>query len=165
MPSLVIVFLLQLHAASALVLGVPIARPLMVAGSPAASSSLLAPRRSASAAVHRRAGAPQMGLFGLGAPELAIIAGVALLILGPDQVKKLAKDVGKVSAELKQVPEEFSKGMEMGKEELESKKGSTVAPMLSSPSACAAEPRALWAAPSDRSPPARSLQIEQEKKN
>jgi sec-independent protein translocase protein TatA len=69
-----------------------------------------------------------MGLFGLGAPELAIIAGVALLVLGPEQVKKLAKDVGKVSAELKQVPEEFSKGMEMGKEELESKKGSKVPP-------------------------------------
>ena len=43
-----------------------------------------------------------MGLFGLGTPELAVIAGVALLILGPDQVKKMAKDIGKVSAELKQ---------------------------------------------------------------
>jgi sec-independent protein translocase protein TatA len=99
-----------------------------------------------------------MGLFGLGAPELAIIAGVALLVLGPEQVKKLAKDVGKVSAELKQVPEEFSKGMEMGKEELESKKSRTVAPMLSSPAGCAAEPhgneqRRLF----DHSPPSRSL--------
>lgn len=49
---------------------------------------------------------PFAGLFGLGAPELAIIGAVALLILGPDQVKKLAKDVGKVSAELKQVRQE-----------------------------------------------------------
>ena len=38
------------------------------------------------------------------------------------QVKKLAKDVGKVSAELKQVPEEFNKGMEIGQEELSKKK-------------------------------------------
>ena len=64
----------------------------------------------------------QMGLFGLGTPELAVIAGIALLVLGPDQVKKLAKDVGKVSAELKQVPEEFNKGMEAGAEELAKKK-------------------------------------------
>ena len=42
------------------------------------------------------------------------------------QVKKLAKDVGKVSAELKQVPEEFNKGMEVGKSELEAKKATTV---------------------------------------
>ena len=64
----------------------------------------------------------QMGLFGLGTPELAIIAGVALLVLGPDQVKKMAKEVGKVSAELKQVPEEFNKGMEVGAKELEARK-------------------------------------------
>ena len=64
----------------------------------------------------------QMGLFGLGTPELAVIAGIALLVLGPDQVKKLAKDVGKVSAELKQVPEEFNKGMEAGADELAKKK-------------------------------------------
>ena len=63
-----------------------------------------------------------MGLFGLGTPEIAIIAGVALLVLGPDQVKKLAKDVGKISAELKQVPEEFNKGVEVGTQELEKKK-------------------------------------------
>lgn len=63
-----------------------------------------------------------MGLFGLGAPELAVIAGIGLVVLGPDQLKKLAKDVGKVSAELKQVPEEFNKGMEIGKQELEAKK-------------------------------------------
>ena len=61
-------------------------------------------------------------MFGLGAPELAIIAGVALLVLGPEQVKKLAKDVGKISAELKQVPEEFNKGMVDGAKELEAKK-------------------------------------------
>jgi sec-independent protein translocase protein TatA len=70
----------------------------------------------------QRCAAPQMGLFGLGTPELAIIAVVGLVVLGPDQLKKLAKDVGKVSAELKQVPEEFNKGMEIGQEELEKRK-------------------------------------------
>lgn len=70
----------------------------------------------------QRLAAPTMGMFGLGAPELAIIAGVALFVLGPEQVKKLAKDVGKISAELKQVPEEFNKGMVDGAKELEAKK-------------------------------------------
>ena len=69
-----------------------------------------------------RNAAPQMGLFGLGTPELVVIAAAALLVLGPEQVKKLAKDVGKVSAELKQVPEEFNKGMEVGALEAEKKK-------------------------------------------
>ena len=72
-----------------------------------------------------RVASVQMGLFGLGTPELAVIAGIALLVLGPDQVKKLAKDVGKVSAELKQVPEEFNKGMDIGAKELEAKKGTS----------------------------------------
>merc|ERR1719498_2202345 len=72
-------------------------------------------------AVSRR-GDVQMGLFGLGPPELAVIAAVGLLVLGPDQVKKMAKEVGKVSAELKQVPEEFNKGMSVGQEELAAKK-------------------------------------------
>jgi len=34
----------------------------------------------------------------------------------------MAKEVGKVSAELKQVPEEFNKGMEVGTKELAEKK-------------------------------------------
>ena len=61
----------------------------------------------------RRTPLPSMSLFGLGAPELAIIAGVALFVLGPEKVKELAKEAGKVSAELKQVPEEFNKGLEV----------------------------------------------------
>ena len=85
--------------------------PLPIAATPADGMARVSPATS-----------PVMGLFGLGTPEIAIIAGVALLVLGPDQVKKLAKDVGKISAELKQVPEEFNKGMEVGQEELAKKK-------------------------------------------
>ena len=93
---------------------------------PAVSSPLSEP--AVGAAVQQqtaRTSDLKMGLFGLGTPELAVIAGIALLVLGPDQVKKLAKDVGKVSAELKQVPEEFNKGMDIGAEELAKKKEST----------------------------------------
>ena len=90
---------------------------------PAAAAPLLPAQQLLSSRVAPRStAAPVMGLFGLGAPELAIIGGVALMILGPDQLKKLAKDVGKVSAELKQVPEEFNKGMEVGSLEAEKKK-------------------------------------------
>ena len=71
---------------------------------PAAAAPLLPAQQLLSSRIAPRStAAPVMGLFGLGAPELAIIGGVALMILGPDQLKKLAKDVGKVSAELKQV--------------------------------------------------------------
>lgn len=118
-----VLLVLGLYGASGLVLGAPALRPAIIAAARAAAASPLAlPARPVVAALAvGRAGAPTMGLFGLGAPELAIIAAVALLVLGPEQVKKLAKDVGKVSAELKQVPEEFSKGLEIGKQELEKK--------------------------------------------
>lgn len=89
---------------------------------------------------------PQMGLFGLGTPEIAVIAGIALLVLGPDQVKKLAKDVGKVSAELKQVPEEFNKGIEVGTAELEKKKAEDAA----APAAPAAPAVAEATVPTDK---------------
>jgi len=110
--------LLQASVSDAFVLGAGL-RPSLRANSPHAAvpPPPTLPHRTA---VHSRA-APQMGLFGLGAPELAVIGAVALFILGPDQVKKLAKDIGKVSAELKQVPEEFNKGMEVGAKELEAK--------------------------------------------
>jgi len=85
-------------------------------------------------------------LFGMGTPELAIIAGVALLVLGPEQVKKLAKDVGKVSAELKQVPEEFNKGMAVGQEELDKKKEATLSASDDAPPPAAPPPAAPPAA-------------------
>ena len=71
---------------------------------PAAAAPLLPPQQLLSSrTVLRSAAAPVMGLFGLGTPEIAIIAAVAMVVLGPEQLKKIAKDVGKVSAELKQV--------------------------------------------------------------
>ena len=101
-----------LLGASAFVL--PAARPPLSPLARAAAPLELARTPCAPAAARRNADAIQMGLFGLGTPELMVIAGVALVILGPDKVKDLAKEVGKASAELKQVPEEFAKGMEAG---------------------------------------------------
>jgi sec-independent protein translocase protein TatA len=45
----------------------------------------------------------QMGLFGLGAPEIAVIGAVVLFVLGPDKLKELARDAGKALPELKEV--------------------------------------------------------------
>jgi len=59
---------------------------------------------------------PQMGMFGLGTPELAVIGVVVMFVLGPDQMKSMAKEVAKVGVQLKQVPEEFNKGIEDGKQ-------------------------------------------------
>jgi len=52
----------------------------------------------------------QMGLFGLGGPELAVIGLVALFIVGPDQLKVLAKDLGKATPQLKEVAGEALEG-------------------------------------------------------
>ena len=55
-----------------------------------------------------------MGLFGLGAPEIAIILIAAAFLLGPEKLAELGKDAGKVAGELKEVPKEFQKGLEEG---------------------------------------------------
>eukprot|EP00903_Cladosiphon_okamuranus_P017888 g16461.t1 len=55
-----------------------------------------------------------MGLFGLGAPEIAVCIAVAALILGPDKMAGFAKDMGKMAGELKDVPKEFQAGIQEG---------------------------------------------------
>ena len=101
----------------------PPLRPPTVTSLAVTQPAAALPATSAAAATSvARARAPAMGLFGLGAPELAIIGAVALFVLGPENFKSMAKDFGKISAELKQVPEEFNKGMEIGQTELAQKK-------------------------------------------
>ena len=55
-----------------------------------------------------------MSLFGLGAPELAIILIAAAFLLGPQKLAELGKDAGKIAGELKEVPKEFQKGLQEG---------------------------------------------------
>ncbi|CAM9243419.1 unnamed protein product, partial [Phaeothamnion confervicola] len=88
---------------------------------PSLRSSAFAPRCAATVAPMRPrgasasgAGAVRMGFFGLGAPEIAVIVVVAAVILGPDKLTGLAKDVGKMAGELKEVPKEFQAGIEEG---------------------------------------------------
>ncbi|GMI31161.1 hypothetical protein TeGR_g5496 [Tetraparma gracilis] len=58
-------------------------------------------------------------MFGLGAPEVAIIGVAAAFLLGPSKLAEFSKDLGKVAGELKEVPKEFQKGIREG--EIESK--------------------------------------------
>jgi len=67
-----------------------------------------------------------MSLFGLGLPEIGLILVIAFFLLGPQKIGELVKDSGKAAGELadelKNVPEEFQKGMEEGEMEARSRK-------------------------------------------
>ena len=63
-----------------------------------------------------------MGLFGLGAPEIAIILVAAAFLLGPQKLAELGKDAGKIAGELKEVPKEFQKGLEEGEKQAKAMK-------------------------------------------
>jgi sec-independent protein translocase protein TatA len=55
-----------------------------------------------------------MGLFGLGAPEIAIILIAGAFLLGPQKLAELGKEAGKMAGELKEVPKEFQAGLAEG---------------------------------------------------
>ena len=57
-----------------------------------------------------------MGLFGLGAPEIAVILVAAAFLLGPQKIAELGKDAGKIAGELKEVPKEFQAGLKEGEQ-------------------------------------------------
>ncbi|XP_024383610.1 sec-independent protein translocase protein TATA, chloroplastic [Physcomitrium patens] len=47
------------------------------------------------------------GLFGLGVPELAVIAGVAALLFGPKQLPQIGKKLGQTVTSFQQAAKEF----------------------------------------------------------
>eukprot|EP00977_Amphora_coffeiformis_P027542 scaffold34620_cov160-Amphora_coffeaeformis.AAC.7 len=67
-----------------------------------------------------------MGLFGLGAPEIAVILVAAAFLLGPQKLAELGKDAGKIAGELKEVPKEFQKGLEEGEQQAKTIKQKTL---------------------------------------
>jgi len=67
-----------------------------------------------------------MGLFGLGAPEIAVILVAAAFLLGPQELAELGKEAGKIAGELKEVPKEFQKGLEEGEEQAKTIKQKTL---------------------------------------
>jgi len=71
---------------------------------------------------HSVAPVQTMGLFGLGAPEIAIILVAAAFLLGPQKLAELGKDAGKIAGELKEVPREFQEGLKEGEANAEKMK-------------------------------------------
>lgn len=53
-----------------------------------------------------------MGLFGLGFPELAVIAGVGIFIFGPSKIAEMGKDLGGLAGGLKKATSEFREAMQ-----------------------------------------------------
>lgn len=53
-----------------------------------------------------------MGLFGLGLPELAVIAGVGIFIFGPNKIAEMGKDLGGLAGGLKKASSEFREAMQ-----------------------------------------------------
>eukprot|EP00873_Tetraselmis_striata_P014843 jgi/Tetstr1/435107/TSEL_024075.t1 len=49
----------------------------------------------------------RMGLFGLGVPEIAVIAGVAALLFGPSKLPELGKGLGKTVKSFQTAAKEF----------------------------------------------------------
>ncbi|KAG5175743.1 Tha4/Hcf106 protein [Tribonema minus] len=78
------------------------------------SAFALAPSSHARLTTRPSRASVSMGLFGLGAPEIAVIIVVAALVLGPEKLTSFAKDAGKMAGELKEVPKEFQAGIDEG---------------------------------------------------
>ena len=56
----------------------------------------------------------KLNLFGLGAPEIAVIVIAGAFLLGPQKLAEMGKDAGKITGEFKEVPKEFQKGFKEG---------------------------------------------------
>lgn len=58
-----------------------------------------------------------MGLFGLGLPEIMVIAGVSILIFGPNKIAELGKDLGGIAGGVRKASSEFKDAMQDSLEE------------------------------------------------
>ncbi|CAM6100760.1 unnamed protein product [Calypogeia fissa] len=54
------------------------------------------------------------GLFGLGVPELAVIAGVAAILFGPKKLPEIGKSLGKTVKSFQQAAKEFESEVKAG---------------------------------------------------
>ena len=73
------------------------------------------------------------GLFGLGLPEIAIILVASLFVLGPEKISEIVRASGQMAGELKDelrdVPDEFKKGLEEGETNARSSKAKKMEPV------------------------------------
>ncbi|PNW77482.1 hypothetical protein CHLRE_10g438550v5 [Chlamydomonas reinhardtii] len=66
------------------------------------------------------------GLFGLGLPEVAVIAGVAALIFGPSKLPELGKSLGKTVKSFQTAASEFNDELKAGMAADDAKKPAAV---------------------------------------
>ncbi len=52
-------------------------------------------------------------MFGIGLPELLLIMAIALIVLGPEKLPQVAKQIAKYMGELKRASDEFKKQLEI----------------------------------------------------
>lgn len=76
---------------------------------PARCAAAAAPARRRSAGVRLPV---QMGIFGLGAPEIAVIVGVGLLLFGPKKLADYGKKAGSLAGDVKKATAEFRDAMD-----------------------------------------------------
>lgn len=60
-----------------------------------------------------------MGLFGLGVPELALVAGAAALLFGPAKIPQLGQALGKTAKSVKAAAEEFQKELQTSEDKVD----------------------------------------------
>lgn len=73
-------------------------------------------------------------MFGIGLPELILIMGVALIVVGPEKLPDLAKSMARIMLDLKKTVSDFKENLD---EELKEDLGS--APSLAAPDAVSAQ--------------------------
>ncbi|KAJ6796968.1 sec-independent protein translocase protein TATA, chloroplastic [Iris pallida] len=83
--------------------------PLPLSSSSSAFFATAGKRTSlvSAARTRRRRTGPTRCLFGLGVPELAVIAGVAALVFGPKQLPEIGRNIGKTVKSFQQAAKEF----------------------------------------------------------
>jgi len=77
-----------------------------------------------------------MGMFGIGMPELLLILGLALIVLGPKKLPELAKTLGKGLAEFRRATDELKDEFRQMEHDVEDSNQSAITkddPLLETP--------------------------------